>query len=850
MTATQNLHSASEARCSNELHELAEQLYALIACGHDALAYNIDAHGAALTMLGSDGQRRAVGRGGEGGADPPAWQRARELVDGAERDRRFNAWVLAKHLAGRYSVAPAAAGWVGWVALDIDAHPATDAPELVARRLARARADRVLAGVWRALGCSAERHPLILRSPGGGYHVWLPLTRGATSSNPEHTWPAAVVRAWVERHLVAAGLELAPGVLEVFPSGRCLRAPCGRGMTLLRATRPSDPDALGLVPWPGTMADEQRIDWRGVRPELSTPVRRVAPMVRTFIEQWGAQRRTLANWLGRPEAAWDPTWGFLGWRGEDAAPLGKISPEKNSGEGSGGQDSQSQESDDVLGRHGAEDSSVVVPGRGGSRSAGRRRSAAPITEELLSPSAEEVDLPPDSAGDRLVRGRDFKVKVRRLLEAGITESSTRHDGVLALSFYWAGTCGLTVERSLARLEAWCRAHPHQGSTLADRPRLFTSTCLREAKHYLEHYAPRWRFRGCGDGGGLATLATADHAVLDEVDPRVRGEVTAILAWLAGRADDAGRITEPVQIATGLLARLCGDRRIVDEGKRRRASTLALIELERVGVLTMAQEYRVGRSGRTWSCWYQFGSGAVPRPISLPAAQWAELEAPSVVAKVPTLAVATPIEPVADAASAPIVEARVVGARVVPEGLLRVLSDGARGTPRTLLTLAPDVARPTATPAERPPWFVRAYQLQPFTPGRLWSTDPAMVIAFPDIAARRRMSRRGRIAWGGGEDSGSSGAAAPVAPVIPLPVRGESANAPAAPVPSSPVPAGPVPDLAEPAAPEPVGAPAVPEELRSALAAEAGAETAAAVPLDLLEVMLRAWGGFRGRARGS
>src|SRR4051794_12820769 len=122
MTATKNLHSASEARCSNELHELAEQLYALIACGHDALAYNVDAHGAALTMLGSDGQRRAVGRGGEGGADPPAWQRARELVDGAERDRRFNAWVLAKHLAGRYSVAPAAAGWVGWVALDIDAH--------------------------------------------------------------------------------------------------------------------------------------------------------------------------------------------------------------------------------------------------------------------------------------------------------------------------------------------------------------------------------------------------------------------------------------------------------------------------------------------------------------------------------------------------------------------------------------------------------------------------------------------------------------------------------------------------------------------------------------------------------
>ncbi|HEU4728261.1 MAG TPA: hypothetical protein VFT22_10240 [Kofleriaceae bacterium] len=850
MAAT-NLHSASDPGRSNELHALAEQLYALLSSGHDALAYNVDAHGAALTELAPDGRRRPVARGGEGGTDRPAWQRARELVEGVERDRRFNAWVLERHLAGRYSVAPAAAGWVGWVALDIDAHVMPGSPELVGRRLAKERADRVLAGVWRALGCSAERHPLILKSPGAGYHVWLPLTRGPSSSNPEHTWPAAVARAWVERHLVAAGLELAPGVLEVFPSGRCLRAPCGRGMTLLRATRPSDPDALGLVPWTGTMADEQRIDWRGVRPELSTPVRRVVPMVRTFLAQWGEQRRTLADWLGRPEAAWDATWGFLGWRSDEAADLGEISSaEKTPGEGPGEYDSRSQESDDVPGRHGAGGTQVVVVERGG-RSAGRRRSAAPITSELLPPSAEEVDLPLDPAGDRLVRGLAFKVKVRRLLEAGITESSTRHDAVLALSFYWAGTCGLPVEGALARLEAWCKAHPHQGSTLANRPRLFTSTCLREAQHYLEHYASRWRFRGHGDGGGLATLATADHAVLDQVDPRVRGEVAALLAWLAGRADDAGRISEPVQIATGLLARLCGDRRIVDGGKRRRASTLALVELERVGVLTMAQEYRVGRSGRTWSCWYQFGSGAVPRAISLPAAQWAELEAPSVVAKAPTLAITAPVEPGADAASAPIVEARVVGERVVPEGLLRVLSDGARGAPRALLTLAPDIARPTATPVARPPWFVRAYQLQPFTPGRLRSADPAMVIAFPDLAARRRMSRRERIAWGGGgSGSGPSGAGAPVAPVIPLPVSGEESSAPAAPGPEPVMaPAGAVPDLAAPAAPGPNGA-MDPEEVRAALAAEIGADAAAAVPLELLEVMLRAWGGFRGRARGS
>src|SRR6266581_2033390 len=84
----------------------------------------------------------------------------------------------------------------------------------------------------------------------------------------------------------------------------------------------------------------------------------------------------------------------------------------------------------------------------------------------------------------------------------------------------------------------------------------------------------------------------------------------------------------------------------------------------------------------------------------------------VVAQAPTLAIAAPIEPAtaaaAAAARAPIVEARVVGERVVPEGLLRVLSDGTRGAPRTLLTLARDVERPTVTPAARLPWFVRVY----------------------------------------------------------------------------------------------------------------------------------------------
>jgi hypothetical protein len=31
-------------------------------------------------------------------------------------------------------------------------------------------------------------------------------------------------------------------------------------MQVLQATRPDDPDALGLLPWPGMMASAERVD--------------------------------------------------------------------------------------------------------------------------------------------------------------------------------------------------------------------------------------------------------------------------------------------------------------------------------------------------------------------------------------------------------------------------------------------------------------------------------------------------------------------------------------------------------------------------------------------------------------
>jgi hypothetical protein len=836
------------------LHRLAVQMYAWLSSGHNGLAYNVDPRGAALTGVDKDGKRYVVEETGVGvGENAPAWQRAREIVPRTNAktvDRRFNARVLEKHLTGSYSVAPAAAGWVQWVCLDIDAHAAGGATDLVARRLARAQADRVLALVWRAFGCSAERHPIVLRSPGGGYHVWFPLTRGPSSLNAEHTWPAMTLRGWFERHLVEAGAEIALGVLEVFPSGRCLRAPCGRGMVLLRATRPNDPDALGLEPWPGTMAP--RVEWAGVRDQLVAPVRQVIPMVETFLAQWDAQRRTPADWMRRPEAAWDPTWGPLAYRDDDepgeglgrheSAPPGG---EKNSGAEPGGQHTRPQQSDDSPhgGPAGLSAGSAGEAGRKGGKGKGRRGASGVrrqsgvggvgdaevrTPEENIGPSAVEVDTPPDLAGDRLVRGPEFRKKKNDLLVHGVTKPSTRHDAVLFLSFYWYATCGHDIERTLALLSRWCGAFAHAGSSLSPKPEQFRTTCLREARHYLEHYAHRWPFRGRGDGGGLGTLTTADHAVLAAVDPQVRREAAVMLAWLAGRVDADGRIGEPVYMAAKLLERLCGDVRVDEDGKQRRATVVAIAELERLGVLTLASNYRVGSRPRSWCCWYQFGSGVLPRTVEMPAATWEALE-PSGFGVRPASGLAVVPETRQDAPSAPLVVVRVVGERAVPEGLVSVLSDGARGRPRTLVTVARDVGRPTAEPApsERPAWFVRPFQARQFTPGELWTANAATVTPFPDVEARRRMTRRERLAAAGVWVGASSvrDALDEQEPAQVIPLRSE-----APPEPISPEPAAPA------VAAEPATAP--PLATRSELEREVGA-AADALPEDLVDIVTRA-----------
>lgn len=732
-----NLFKKPEKRESDATLVAAQSIYALVSSGHDGLAYCVDRAGAALVQAGPRGQFTVIQ--GHGGDDAAVWQRAKvRMQDGREVDRKLNPWTLAQHLRGRYSVAAAAPSWVGWCALDIDAHPdPRDPDELGARRRAKAAADAVLAQVWRALGCSAERHPLVLRSPGGGYHVWFPLTRGPGSPNAEHTWPAAVVRAWFERVLRAAGVPIGPGILEIFPAGRCLRVPCGRGMQLLRALWPDDAEALGLQPWPGTVTYRRRPDG------TVHAIRAIGAMADVFTAQWHAQRRPLPEWLQQPAAAWDPKWGFLGWRGQPR-------DEKNQTSVSKGLVTRSQELDEVSG--GPEGRAAGVLRTAGVAGAGRvRRKPGPV----------RVSVAAQGGSGPLVYGDEFKLKINQYLTHGVTEASTRHDAVLALMFYWMAPCGLELEAALLQLRDWCLAHDHRGSRLT--PQRFVKACLAEGAQYGRRHGPRWKFRGGGGvaAGGLRTLTAADETVVAQADARVHDEVRAVLRWLAGQAGADGEVAEPVQLASGLLHRLCGDRRVVVDGRRCRATTVAMAELTRLGVLALAQNYAVGRWGRRFVCWYRFGSGVLPALVAIPATEWAALAPastvgpdadndnvaasgvrpdPAAMAVLPAsaagaaAAVQAPVgasgEPSEPPEPAP-VWVRVLGTRAVPEGTLQLLAAGGCALPRPRLVAAADVA--PGFVARRAPWYARMYTraLPALSPLELRHADLARLVPLPD-----------------------------------------------------------------------------------------------------------------------
>jgi hypothetical protein len=697
----------------------------------------------------------------DGAIVPPGeWRPAVEIVRGLEeKPRKLTPWTVAHHLAGRSTIAPAASSWTSWIALDIDAHaPEGDA---AAKREAMARRDRVLASVWRACGWSAEVQPIVLLSPGQGYHLWLPITRECgPDGGPvlDHRWPSAWAQSWMVHHLADSGVAVRGGVVEVFPSGNRLRAPCGRGSLLLQAMNPDDPDRLELVPMPGTF--RPRVDDR--------PVRLIEASARAFVAQWDARRRPLAAWVGgRPGAQWDPRWGFLARRGANR-------DLKNSEVLLGGESGRSHERDAAPGppRGAVSDPDPTVAGTGavgpvpgaGAAPPGRARAGRRPDPDLgsvkLNPSPVGVDTSAGEDTGPLVRGIHYHQKVARLLGEGITEPSTRHDAVLLLTFHFACS-GLDDRAVVDEIRAWCRAHAHAGSTATDGG-TFERESVGCAVRYLRSHGHGWK-RGGARGRRVVPrpLAAADAAVIAAVDPAVAVEVRALLGWLAGLPrTKEGRPGEAVELAGGLLYALAPERRVMVEGKRRRAWSIAVAELARVGVLALHTDYAPGTHGRVFACWYRFGSGELPAVSTVPAEAWAE--AAPLAPPAPTLAEVAPaptgpVVVVGDVPAAPtcavgaVVAVRELAAREVPEGRLRVLVAEGERFARVLLEAA--AALPEVYTPARGAWWARMYRGRRFTPAELEGATPGKVIPFPGGPGGPRppWTRALRVSAGGSYD---------------------------------------------------------------------------------------------------
>lgn len=561
------------------------------------------------------------------------WQPARELhADGTTTDRLLNPHVLVQHLQGHYDVAWTAPSWNSLVIFDIDRPAVPDDADPDAILAANYQRDQVLEQIWRAFDFGHDRQPVVLSTPGGGYHLYLPICRTRDPEARERTWPAAWARELFEHHLDRHGLDRRPGKLELYPSGVRLRAPCGRGTALLRPQNPAHGDDLQFE-----LVDARELELiDGESSERRLVVRRaVARMVESFLAALEVQRRPIEEWLGSEGAppAWSPRWGPFGDRQARLDSL-QENPDSTIQVDSG----PYQHSEDVS--KPPSSGSVSSPGarpRGGAAAGGRAAAAnSERPPPPLSPRSSGAErrvgaaagrraaaansggppaLPAEdgAAGRRgwLLRGAAFFAYVDKLWREGLAEPGGRHDAALKLAWYFGAVCGYERAEVLARIEEWLRAHPHQSGTPSHR---FVPDTLREVSHYYDSRVAHCRPRG---GGSRALdrlgrlLSSEDRTILSQVDEEARQPVEDLLRHLKAHASTDGRVPHPVHLPGTRLEAICGKRRIIADGHSRRAYVVAVEELVRLGVLTIHQQYLVGRHGRRYCCWYRFGSGVLP-----------------------------------------------------------------------------------------------------------------------------------------------------------------------------------------------------------------------------------------------
>jgi hypothetical protein len=599
--------SAKEER-AQKLVALAKKLYLTLADGYaGALRYNLR-RGCALYDVPSRAYDRT--------SYTSDWVAAKErLGDGTLRLRAANPYTLLQHLQGRYDVALQAPSWTRILVLDLD-RPAVRLPagaDEYEKELAELAADRqrdeTLERVWVAfrLDETPDRQPVVLMTPGGGYHLYFPLDRH---------WPVAQSRQILEHHLHHHRLGVKPGVLEIYPSGVPLRVPCGRGMALLRPARPLQADALELqlvhARWvygtDGTMGAQ-------------TSLRRdVVPLLETFLVDLEVQRRPLEKWLD-PDAT-TPLY---------AKPWGPWLLREKQSPGVEGQDYANQHIEDFK-ELGPQAPTGVHPVVGGSPSGSLRfpiSNPPPVQGDLPSAEVAPGGLGGASAlrgmpGGFLLRGAAWWAHVAHLLSHGIPTPKQRHDAALKVAWYYRVVEGRACEEALDQVAVWldqgiARAAScgHASYTLRTKGAArFRKETLREVRHYLKKYLsdPPPRRPGVSKGvrSGRLSLAPGDAAVVERFEAPLRPAAQSLLSYLATYATEGGRVPGPVALSAQTLEALCGQGRVQDEARGlRRLANVVLERFEALGVLQRHRNHSAGRHAREYTVWYTFGTGRLP-----------------------------------------------------------------------------------------------------------------------------------------------------------------------------------------------------------------------------------------------
>lgn len=494
----------------------------------------------------------------EGHWEPARWSRQRvhgepDIPRYVEEPRYLTAEMVAQHIEGKGYIGVTPPSWVGWFAFDIDLPKKDKQGAPLPYEDACLRRDMVLEGVWNAFDFGTGREPIVLRTPGGGYHIYVPLT---AKPGQRHNWDARVVRRRVIQRLRDAGMQIKDGHLEVWPCGKVLRLPMGAHMAMLKAQNPDDASCLGLVPVHATETERSTTSVPGFR-------RSIRSGAQAFLEAFEASRLPLGEWLLEDEANWSEQFG----------PHGDDPPSQ-------------------LDKNQSLTSSV----------------------NSVSQQFEEGE---NTSGDFLLRGGAFRERIERLLEKGLTESGTRHDAILKLTYYFGICLGLSESRSLAELQTWLESKFHV--TNENNPKNFVNQSLREARHYYRNHVAR-----IGSMPGVQTvslglpLSEKDHDVFEGQFSTGAVEEAAliILRFVKSHSNSGGSVEKPVQITTSLMKRLCGEKRVsvgVVDGKKRRvrATQLAIEELTTMGIFTLYSNYKVRHYGRHFCCWYKFGSGQLP-----------------------------------------------------------------------------------------------------------------------------------------------------------------------------------------------------------------------------------------------